>query len=645
MSDFDFDETRIEPWSPDFRTALATELAKLAPEAVADGKIDIETLKELLDGDASDTSERFGLFWPGKKRAMRAAQTPTSATLAPDFENSKDWDTTQNVFIEGDNLEVLKILQKHYHGKIKMIYIDPPYNTGKDFVYPDNYREGLENYLSWSKQVNEEGQKLSSNTETGGRLHTNWLNMMFPRLKLARNLLSDDGFIAISISDEELANLRLLCDSVFGEANLVNILTVRRQDKNLNNQFVERGLRSLNVGVEYCLIYAKQLHASLNPIRTELKDRDRAEKGYWKGFWNSPDRPSMRYDLLGFTPETGQWKWESARAQRAVDNYQTYETSYADKMTLEEYWATTGKTLEFIRRGDSRKGKNSGVEHWISPAADKLRSSNWTDLLVMKKPSGMELPFESPKNPEFLIELCRLLTAPDSIVLDFFSGSGSTAQAVMDLNARDGGSRQHIQVQLPEPTPENSSARQAGFRTISDLARNRIAVSGERIAEFCAANPANRTTPLDIGFRAYKLADTNFVKWDLRADTSIKSAEQQILNVRESTKDTARQDAILTELLLKQGMSLTETLSEIEAAGLGCHAVINDAPDAELENKYVLIAYVNEHVKPSLEQLRALTELRPGRLVVLEDAFAGDDQLKTNLKQMCATHDIELKTA
>ncbi len=207
--------------SPDFRTELAEQLAELAPEAIADGKIDVEKLKELLQGDASDTSERFGLFWPGKKRAMRAAQTPTTATLRPDKENSKDWDTTQNVFIEGDNLEVLKVLQKHYHGKIKMIYIDPPYNTGKDFVYPDNFKEGLETYLEWSKQVNEEGKKLSSNSESEGRYHSNWLNMMYPRLKLARNLLTRDGAIFVSIDDSELENLKRMLNEVFGENNFV----------------------------------------------------------------------------------------------------------------------------------------------------------------------------------------------------------------------------------------------------------------------------------------------------------------------------------------------------------------------------------------------------------------------------------------
>ncbi|WP_237800894.1 site-specific DNA-methyltransferase, partial [Corynebacterium accolens] len=247
--------------SPEFRTELAEQLAELAPEAIADGKIDVEKLKELLECDASDTSERFGLFWPGKKRAMRAAQTPTTATLRPDKENSKDWDTTKNVFIEGDNLEVLKILQKHYHGKIKMIYIDPPYNTGKDFVYPDNYKEGLETYLEWSKQVNEDGKKLSSNSESEGRYHSNWLNMMYPRLKLARNLLASDGFIAVSIGDDEVGTLRLLMDTVFGEDNRIAQVSVNRTSEIATELTVQK--------IEYLLVYARHI------IDTELGAADK----------------------------------------------------------------------------------------------------------------------------------------------------------------------------------------------------------------------------------------------------------------------------------------------------------------------------------------------------------------------------------
>ena len=210
---------KIDPTTPDFKTELAAKLQELVPEAISDGKVDTQKLKELLDDDSADDSERFGLFWPGKKRAMRAAQEPTTATLKPCKEESKDWDTTENLFIEGDNLEVLKVLQKHYHNKIKMIYIDPPYNTGKDFVYPDNFKEGLQSYLEFTKQVDEDGRKLSTNSDTEGRYHSNWLNMMYPRLKLARNLLTDDGVIFVSIGDQELQNLQKALSEIFGENN------------------------------------------------------------------------------------------------------------------------------------------------------------------------------------------------------------------------------------------------------------------------------------------------------------------------------------------------------------------------------------------------------------------------------------------
>src|SRR5665811_786314 len=240
---------------PSFKTELAAQLSELIPEAIADGKVDVEKLKELLGDDTGDDRERFGLFWPGKKRALRAAQEPTSATLKPDFENSKDWDTTQNVFIEGDNLEVLKILQKHYHGKIKMIYIDPPYNTGKDFVYPDNFKEGLETYLEWTRQVNEEGKKVSTNSESEGRYHSNWLNMMYPRLKLARNLLTDDGVIFISIDDHEVANLRLVLDTVFGESNFVENYMWESNFRPDNSSRIERE------NAQHILCYARNKSA------------------------------------------------------------------------------------------------------------------------------------------------------------------------------------------------------------------------------------------------------------------------------------------------------------------------------------------------------------------------------------------------
>ncbi|WP_197477927.1 site-specific DNA-methyltransferase, partial [Rhodococcus sp. EPR-147] len=239
--------------TPNFKTELAAQLSELIPEAIADGKIDVEKLKELLGDDIGDDRERFGLFWAGKKRALQASQEPTMATLNPDIENSKDWETTKNIFIEGDNLEVLKILQRHYYGKIKMIYIDPPYNTGNDFVYPDNYKEGLKTYLEWTRQVNEEGKKVSTNLESEGRYHSNWLNMMYPRLKLARQLLTDDGVIFISIDDGEQDNLKKLCNEVFGENNFINTVSVNM--KNVAGASGGGEDKRLKKNIEYLHIY------------------------------------------------------------------------------------------------------------------------------------------------------------------------------------------------------------------------------------------------------------------------------------------------------------------------------------------------------------------------------------------------------
>lgn len=641
--DYELDDDQIEPWSPDFRTELAKQLAEIAPEAVADGKIDVETLKELLEGDASDTSERFGLFWPGKKRAMRAAQTPTSATLAPDFENSKDWDTTKNVFIEGDNLEVLKILQKHYHGKIKMIYIDPPYNTGKDFVYPDNYREGLDNYLEWSKQVNKEGQKLSTNTDTGGRLHTNWLNMMYPRLKLARNLLTDDGFLFISIDSHESANLMQICSEVFGPQNCVGQFVWKRRSGAMD------AVSNLSEDHEYVFVWARSA-ASLNGVpRTfeRYSNPDNDPRGPWIADNLTAGKPGGDVYYPISDPRTG-WEFYPPRGR-----YWPYSrTTMAQK--IEEGRIIFPKTADgspkLKRFASEAKRTSLPVSSWIVGKGDQgTQASMQSPINSVATKQLAELLggkyFNYPKPIDLLKGLIKQGTHDNSLVLDFFSGSGSTAQAVLEVNAEDGGIRQHIQVQLPEPTAEGSSAREAGFETISELARERIRRAGEQIELSNSELVAERTTPLDTGFRAYKLSDTSFTKWHLTADVPANEVEQHILDIQDSAKDSATQDALLTELLIKQGMSLTERVNQFEVAGLNCHAVLNADSEANTEDQYVLIAYVDEHTKPTLEQLRAIVELQPARLVILEDAFQGDDQLKTNLKQMCVTNDIELKTA
>lgn len=633
---FDIEDDQIEPWSPDFRTELAQQLSELAPEAVADGKIDVEKLRELLEGDASDTSERFGLFWPGKKRAMRAAQTPTSATLAPDFKNSKNWDETQNVFIEGDNLEVLKILQKHYYGKIKMIYIDPPYNTGKDFVYPDNYREGLDNYLEWSKQVNEEGQKLSSNTDTGGRLHTNWLNMMYPRLKLARNLLTADGLIFISIDDKEHAHLRSVLDEVFGVQNFEGSIHWRRRHNQPNDP-----TKLIGLVAEHILVYSRdseQLKLSgvgKLPLSGDFKNPDNDPRGDWnsKPWKVASGQGGSRYQIVTPTGKVLDETWMGDRS--------SFERLLADNRIIfpkNGDGAPRKKQFKFEREAAGQSATN-----WFPH--DQFGSNQEATSALSKLMGGKRI-FDNPKPSRLIKSLVRLGALKDKdIVLDFFAGSGTTAHAVMELNAEDGGARQHILVQLPEPTPAGSIARASGYTTISEISRDRICRVGEEISEEYADRLKNRERPLDVGFRAFKLTETNFAKWHLTADAPMNEVEQHLLDIRSSANDAASQEALLTELLLKQGMSLTEPLKIVNVSGLTCHAVIDSDSDGETDDSYVLLAYLDEHTKPTLEQLRAIVELEPARLVVLEDAFAGDDQLKTNLKQMCVTNDIELKTA
>ena len=301
--------------SPNFRTDLAKKLEELVPEAIADGKVDVVKLKELLAEDAGEPNERFGLFWPGKKQALRAAQDPTTATLKPAKDESKDWDTTNNIFIEGDNLEVLKVLQKQYHNSIKMIYIDPPYNTGKDFVYPDNFKEGLQNYLEFSQQVDEGNKKISTNTETAGRYHSNWLNMMYPRLKLARNLLTDDGVIFISIDDNEQAQLRKLCDEIFGESNFISQLVWLK--KNAQND-----ADNIQKNHEYIIVYARDTNKlAIGKSFTEKKEIFQDNQGFYYigaglttggagGTLNA--RPNLGYTIY-YNPST--------KSVMAVDDY------------------------------------------------------------------------------------------------------------------------------------------------------------------------------------------------------------------------------------------------------------------------------------------------------------------------------------
>lgn len=624
--------------TPNFKTELAKQLEKIVPEAIADGKVDVTKLKELLDGDAADESERFGLFWPGKRDAIRAAQEPTTATLKPEPGLSKNWDTTKNVFIEGDNLEVLKILQKHYHDKIEMIYIDPPYNTGKDFVYPDNYKEGLQTYLDWTKQVNEDGKKVSTNTETDGRYHSHWLNMMYPRLKLARSLLTNDGITFISIDDNEQANLRRVGDEVFGEENFVGQFKWNRVAKAPSLS------KSIRIKYEYVLCYkrrdapaffGKESYNSQAPVwhnpnkQQELLFPARSIQ-IPHTFEQGLTSDKYKVELLDALVEDGGLNKYPARiracsawGQDKIDQYLAAGNLFQFKKSIGTLYASlTQDENSFIAPSDLISKEEAGVEN---------------NTVASAKLEALGIPFTNPKPITLIAYLLRMVThtAPNATVLDFFAGSATTAHAVMQLNAEDGGNRHHIQVQLPEPVEPKSAAGKAGFKTIADLARKRIDLSGEKIKQDFAEQLSQRDTPLDIGYRTYKLTDTNFAKWRETSDTDATTLEQHLLALRENADDDADQLSLLTEILLKQGYSLSEQVAQITIDGLDVLSVADG----------LALAYVNEHAKPALDQLRALVDREPERLIVLEDAFQGDDQLKTNLVQLAKTKHVNLWTA
>ncbi len=640
--------------TPDLKTELARQLEALVPEAIADGKVDVTKLKELLGDDAGIDAERFGLFWPGKKAALRAAQEPTTATLRPDPDNSKDWDTTQNVFIEGDNLEVLKVLQKHYHGKINMIYIDPPYNTGKDFVYPDNFKEGLATYLEWTRQVNEEGKKVSTNSESEGRYHSNWLNMMYPRLKLARNLLTDDGVICISIDDHEQDTLKRLCNEVFGESNFVATIAVH------SNPRGRQSAMHVAPTHEYVHIYGRK--ASLAGIlgeplteeqKVEYSRLDKDGRRYREiglrlrgGRATAAESPTLHYPIY-FNPSTGQIL--SREPDAGVQGFKQLLPYFKDGTAGTWRWSKE-KVAADVEQLLAREVRGAGGEFrydvfqkdYLTADSQRKLKSLWMEREINYDRSkddvkriGLAPYFDYAKPVSLLKKIVTTMTRPGDMVLDFFAGSGTTADAIFQANATELRDRRFILVQLPEPLDPSSEAGKAGFHTIAEVSRKRVDLAGGKVTEMLSSQLASRDEPLDVGFRVYKLSDTSFSKWQADRSADASAIEQHLLDLRDSAKDDATADALLVEVLLKQGYSLTERVETVDIAGLSVQSV----------GAGLLLAYLDEHVKPTLVQLRAVVDADPGKVVILEDAFQGDDELKTNLAQLVKSKGIELWTA
>lgn len=535
-----------ETKSPDFVAENITKLKELFPELLTEGKdgfaVNLDVLKQLVgDKTVTESEEKYGLNWHGKRRARQIALTPSTGTLRPCPEDSVDWDTTQNLMIEGDNLEVLKLLQKSYAGKVKLIYIDPPYNTGKDFVYPDNFQDNIKNYLELTGQTGEGGKKLSSNTEASGRFHTDWLNMMYPRLKLARNLLREDGVIFISIDDGELGNLRALFNEVFGEENFVVQIIWRKRSTPPNDKII-------GANHDYILCFAKDvLSAGLN-----LRERSEEQIGRYRNPDNHPKGPWAAGDLLAnvkggrfvkslyfpiVNPTTGEEHFPGANGN--------YRFS-AD--TIEKLIANNE-----IFFGDDGRGKPK-LKRFLCDVKEGVTYPSIWDFVPLNTSGSNEMAdifdnptvFESPKPVGLIQEIVRLGAQSDSIILDFFGGSGSTGHSVMRQNFADSGSRKYIVVQLPEKTPVDSEASKAGYKTIAELTKERLRRAGKKIRE------ENPLFTGDLGFRVFKLATSNIRPWDPNREDLAGSLLESVEHLR---TDRNEQD-ILFELLLKLGLDL-----------------------------------------------------------------------------------------
>lgn len=612
------------------------QLRQIFPDVFSEGKIDFNRLKAALGENVLFPGEHYELSWAGKADARREVQRQTTATLIPDVEGSVDFENAQNIFIEGENLEVLRVLQKSYFGKVKMIYIDPPYNTGNDsFVYPDDFAERQEDYLKRTGAKDEAGylnkQDLwKKNSKENGQFHSVWLSMMYPRLYLARNLMRDDGVIFVSIDETEIADLKLLMNEVFGEENFRGTFVVRRYDKNLNRQFIENGLVSFNTGFEYIVCYAKSEGFTFNPIYKESSE-NRQNYGYWKGFWNDAERPTMRYEILGFTPESGQWKWRKEKAEVAVENYHKFLKDYSDKMSLEEYWIQAGKKLDFIRRNKEGKGKNRGVEHWIPPTSGILRNTNWTDVFASKIESEIKDLFDYPKNVDLIkMLICLSDGSEEDIILDFFAGSATTAQAVVEFNVSNHTNKKFICVQYPEPYSEDSEAFKQGFRFISDVSKKRI----QKVL-LKQSNRKNETlnfekSDANFGLRSFLLRPSNFKIWrsDISGAKSILSELEFLISPEKENSLSFNQ---ATEILLKLGLSLT---TQIESKNL------KDETYYSLKSNEVVLLLNN--ISPDL--LEHIIELSPKQVICLDSLFQKNDTLKSNWKLQFKENQIQFKT-
>ncbi|CAK02034.1 site-specific DNA-methyltransferase [Bartonella tribocorum] len=592
---------KLDSKSMDIVKQNIQQLKQLFPEVFSEGKINFDQLQELLGNYLVKNEDHYNFTWHGKRAASRLAQTPSTGTLRPCKKESVDWDTTQNLFIEGDNLEVLKLLQKPYHRQVKMIYIDPPYNTGNDFVYKDDFKDGIQNYLEMTRQLDNEGKKIGTNSSSAGRYHTNWLNMMYPRLKLARNLLRDDGVIFISIDDNEVHNLRKLCDEVFGEENFIAQFTWRKTDNQANIGNIARVK-------EYIILYSKESKTlKLNKMR--LTERAKKEYRYKDnhGFYR-------RSILLDKTRGRHFYKITTPSGTILEGPWMINEKDFQDLSSKQAiYWATGKTELPY--------GKIYLHESQGQIANDFLSIEFGTN-----QEAGVALEnlfnaryFDFPK-PLSLIKHFLTIATNDDLILDFFAGSGTTAHAVMQLNAEDGGKRRCISVQLPEPTDEKSEAFKAGYKNIAEISKERLRRAGKKIKEEQSAQlDFNENGGIDTGFKVFKLDSSNIKRWEADFDT----LETDLINAVDYLKRDRSNEDLLYEILLKYGFDLTVSIEmrllaqkNVYIIGHGALIVCLDTDiDMDVINS---IGTLKEELQPDIM-----------RVVFKDDSFK-DDIVKTN---------------
>lgn len=557
----------------------------------------IEELEGLTNEEKSElikllrSQKKYGLVWEDKPEDAEQRMVNEQPVLVEVSERaiiSDDAEAPNHILIEGDNLEALTTLSYTHLGKIDVVYIDPPYNTGnKDFVYNDSFVDKENRYR-----------------------HSLWLSFMRKRLVLAKRLLKEKGFIFISIDDNEEAQLKLLCDEIFGEKNCRNVINTRRLDKNLSQQFIKKGIKSLAVGCEYILVYSVTEEANFYPIMRESSD-ERKDYGYWKGFWNAADRPTMRYELCGFKPTSGQWKWKKEKALEAVKNYEAFLKTQEENLTLtlEDYWKQTGKCLKFIRRRyENTKGKNMGVEHWVEPSEGILRTSNWTDIITTETALNMQLNFSSPKSIKLIKEVLRFSNESNDItILDFFAGSGTTLHATMQLNAEDGGHRQCILV----TNNENGICENVTYE------RNRRVIQGY-------TTPKGEDVPglTRNNLRYYK---TKFVPRD------------------KSPKNLRRLMELSTDMLCIHN----DTYIEKTFAGKRINNKIARYFESNDGSKRILVIYLDEAIQAMAELIKREATMKKAKLMVYvfsPNGYAYDDDFEdvADKVKLCAIPDAIL---